>query len=102
MHTMLEHLNAKRESYEGGFTLIELLIVVIILGILAAIVVFSVTGLGNTASTAACSTQVKTIDTAAEAYYAQQGTGATTIGALVAKGFLHADSNFTSSPRAFL
>jgi len=96
---MLERLNAKREAYESGFTLIELLIVVIILGILAAIVVFSVTGLNNTASAASCQTTVKTVDTAAEAFYAQSatGTGAATIGALVGGGFLHADTNFTSA-----
>ena len=35
------------EGSEGGFTLIELLIVIVVLGILAAIVVFSLTGVSR-------------------------------------------------------
>jgi prepilin-type N-terminal cleavage/methylation domain-containing protein len=89
----IERLREKHIE-EGGFTLIELLIVVIILGILAAIVVFSVTGLTNNASARSCQATVKTVDTAAEAYYAQNGTGATLLGQLV-PGFLHQDANFT-------
>ena len=41
---MLQQLRAARKN-ESGFTLIELLIVIVILGILAAIVVFSVQGI---------------------------------------------------------
>jgi len=93
---MLERLHEKHRLDESGFTLIELLIVIIILGILAAIVVFSVTGLQNNAGSSACSTTVKTIDTAAEAYYAQYSAPAAGLGALVGTGFLHADSNFTA------
>ena len=51
---MIERLQAKRN--EEGFTLIELLIVIIVLGILAAIVVFAV---GSTKSDAAKSTRIK-------------------------------------------
>ena len=91
----VDRMIAKRN--EGGFTLIELLIVVIILGILAAIVVFSVTGLNNTASASSCQTTVKTIDTAAEAYYAQKNAGALHLADLVTSNFLHADSTFTAT-----
>lgn len=97
---MLRALRARREELEekeGGFTLIELLIVVIILAILATIVVFSVTGLTNNSSKTACATTAKTVDTALEAYFAQNNTPAATIGALVTGGFLHADSNFTTT-----
>ena len=45
----------KKMRQEEGFTLIELLIVIIILGVLAAIVVFSVSGITNKGSSAACS-----------------------------------------------
>ncbi|RXM20638.1 prepilin-type N-terminal cleavage/methylation domain-containing protein, partial [Citrobacter sp. AAK_AS5] len=41
---MLKNLRERRGRGEGGFTLIELLLVIIILGILAGIVVFSVRG----------------------------------------------------------
>ena len=60
----------KKRSGEGGFTLVELLIVIVILGILAAIVVLAIGGLKGTASTAACKSGVKTIDSAEDAYYA--------------------------------
>src|SRR5205823_1581706 len=69
---MFTRLRAAR--HDDGFTLIELLIVIIILGILAAIVIFAVGGLSGQGATEACKTDGKTIDTAAEAYYAKNGT----------------------------
>ena len=41
---MLARIRAAREN-ESGFTLIELLIVIVILGVLSGIVVFSVSGI---------------------------------------------------------
>jgi prepilin-type N-terminal cleavage/methylation domain-containing protein len=67
---------AKTRKREGGFTLIELLIVIVILGILAAIVVFAVSGVTNKGNQAACQSDVKTMEVAAEAFYAQNGYGA--------------------------
>ena len=43
---------------EGGFTLIELLIVIVILGVLAGIVVFSVRGITDRGEASACKTEV--------------------------------------------
>jgi general secretion pathway protein G len=61
------------EGSESGFTLIELLIVIVVLGILAAIVVFSLTGVSGESKTAACTTDAKSVETAADAYIAQNG-----------------------------
>lgn len=58
---------------ESGFTLIELLIVIVILGILAGVVIFSVGGVTDTGDVAACKTDVKTISVAVEAYKAKNG-----------------------------
>lgn len=59
---------------DKGFTLIELLIVIVILGILAAIVVFSVQGITNRGNLAACKADVASVTTAEEAFYAQQAS----------------------------
>lgn len=61
---------ARRTHGDDGFTLIELLIVIVILGILAAIVVFSVRGITDRGNVAACKSDVATVTTAEEAYYA--------------------------------
>ena len=97
MQNMLERLRNKRGLDERGFTLVELLVVIVILGILAAIVVFSVAGVTDRGVTSACRTDVKAVDAAAEAYYASKGAPAADIGALVGAGFLHGDANFTNA-----
>lgn len=75
MQASLERLRKRREENgESGFTLIELLIVIVILGILAAIVVFAVENLSGQAATASCGSDLKTVQTALEAYKAQTGS----------------------------
>ena len=69
---MWERMQEKRN--EGGFTLIELLIVIIILAILAAIVVFAVGSTSTNANLSACKADKKSVETAVEAYKAQQGS----------------------------
>ena len=66
----LQERRANGES-EGGFTLIELLIVIVVLGILAAIVIFSLTGVTGQSQVAACNTDAKSVETAVAAYQAQ-------------------------------
>jgi len=59
---------------DKGFTLVELLIVIVILGILATVTVFAVRGITDQGQTSACSADEKTVQTAVEAFYAQNGT----------------------------
>jgi prepilin-type N-terminal cleavage/methylation domain-containing protein len=76
---MIQRSIQKKRAGEGGFTLVELLIVIVILGILAAIVVLAIGGLQGTAKTANCNAGTKTIESAEDAYFAQNnayGTGA--------------------------
>ena len=76
------------KAQEGGFTLIELLIVIVILGILAAIVVFAVGGITDRGTLSACKADKKSIEVAIEAQYAQNATYPATVAALVPT-FLH-------------
>jgi prepilin-type N-terminal cleavage/methylation domain-containing protein len=66
-----------------GFTLIELLIVVLAMGVLAAIVAFAVGSFTSTSAVAACNTDVKTVENAVVAYEAQNnGSVPTSVGLL--------------------
>jgi general secretion pathway protein G len=89
--TLLERARKARED-ESGFTLIELLIVIVILGILAGIVVFAVGGVTDRGTKAACQSDLKSVEVAVEANFAQNGTypadDAAAQAALV-PGFLH-------------
>ena len=82
---MYHQLLAARENRrsEAGFTLIELLIVIVILGVLAGIVVFSVRGITDRGDVAACKANVKTAEVAVEAYYAKVGSNPADLAALV-------------------
>ena len=66
---MIQRLQEKRN--EEGFTLIELLIVIIVLGILAAIVVFAVSGTKKDAVSASCKTEQKSIELSAASVLAK-------------------------------
>jgi general secretion pathway protein G len=74
MQHMLERLNERRNQ-DGGFTLIELLVVIVIIGILAGVVVFAVSGIGDRGQDSACESDERAIRTAAEAYLASPDHG---------------------------
>lgn len=59
---------------ESGFTLIELLIVIVVLGILAAIVVFALSGVTGKSITAACQSDAKTVGVGVSALQAENPT----------------------------
>src|SRR5436190_16553025 len=81
MQTMSRQRN--RRNDEEGFTLIELLVVVVILGVLAAIVVFAVGGVTDKGKASACKTDLKSVEVAEEAYFAKNNSY-TTVPDLVA------------------
>jgi len=68
---MIQRLQAKRG--EEGFTLIELLIVIIVLGILAAIVVFAVGSTRGDSVASSCKTNYKSLELSAEAVNTKMG-----------------------------
>jgi general secretion pathway protein G len=78
---------------ERGFTLIELLIVIVILGVLAAIVVFSVGGVTDKGEESVCRTDERALEAAIEAYYSQEGEYPSSE-ADIAPGFLREESEY--------
>jgi type II secretion system protein G len=58
---------------ERGFTIVELLIVIIVIGILAALVITTFTGVQQKARDTERQTDVKAVHGQLEAYYAQNG-----------------------------
>jgi prepilin-type N-terminal cleavage/methylation domain-containing protein len=83
---------------DAGFTLIELLIVIVILGILAAVVVFSVSGITDKGTASACKSDVSTINTAAESYFAQKNGGVASLDALTPT-YLHPDTTISGNAK---
>lgn len=87
MRALVNHRRSKSEG-EDGFTLIELLLVIIILGILAAVVVFSVRGVSDRGQSSACKTSRQTTLAALESYYAKNGAYPADLKVLKTDGFV--------------
>ena len=89
---MENHIEVQETKQDKGFTLVELLIVIVILGILATVTVFAVTGITNKGKTSACQSDAKTLQTAEEAFSANTGLYTAVQQELVDAGLMHAVS----------
>jgi len=67
--SLLKDARRRSQRSQGGFTLVELLVVIAILGILAAIVLFNISGVNANAACSAMKTDGATIQGAADIYY---------------------------------
>lgn len=67
---ILKNIKAK----DQGFTIVELLVVIVVIGILAAITIVSYTGITTKANKAAAIQNSSSVMTAADAYFAENQT----------------------------
>jgi prepilin-type N-terminal cleavage/methylation domain-containing protein len=62
-----------KSKQQSGFTIVELLIVIVVIGILAALVITTFTGIQQRARNTERETDIKALHGQVEAYYAQNG-----------------------------
>ncbi len=67
----MRHRFAGDPHSDSGFTLLELLIVIVVLGVIASIVIFAVSGTTARAAVSACRSDVNSVETAIRAYATQ-------------------------------
>ena len=101
--TRQQSSNRSAVRCDDGFTLIEMLMVIAILGVLATVVVMSVSGITAESADASCRTDGRQLQVAAEAFVAQTGLRQITATGtdhdrfertLAERGFLHAPSPY--------
>ena len=83
---MIDRIRTKKANDEG-FTLVEMLVVIVVLGILAGITVFGVSTFRSDAQASACTSSVKVVSTAVDAYRAKNGS-VPTMAQLTGGGYL--------------
>ena len=70
---ILTDARKRSHRHQGGFTLVELLVVIAILGVLAAIVLFNISGVNSSAACNGMKTDGATIQGAADLYWNTYG-----------------------------
>jgi general secretion pathway protein G len=73
LFTILKDARKRSHRHQGGFTLVELLVVIAILGVLAAIVLFNISGVNASAACNGMKTDGATIQGAADLYWNTYG-----------------------------
>jgi prepilin-type N-terminal cleavage/methylation domain-containing protein len=89
---------SRRHDGQRGFTLVELLVVIAVLAVLATIVIFNVTTVVDGGRNSACATDIKSIQTASDAYFSENnnkyptasGAPGTVDPSLLAGTYIHA------------
>ena len=81
-------LNKVNKKIQEGFTLVEILIVVVIIGILAAIAIPTYYSYVKKGYATEAKTQLKSIVQAADMYYSERGEAAPDVETMEAEGFI--------------
>jgi prepilin-type N-terminal cleavage/methylation domain-containing protein len=89
-----------RMNMKKGFTLIELLIVIVIIGILAAIAIPKFAATKDKAKLASVKTDIRNYETAEEAYFSDWSTYGTSTQLIAAKAFSLSTGNTVASETA--
>jgi len=83
---MIKKWRQNEKSHKAGFTLIEVLLVVVIIGILAAVVLPRMTGRGKEAQIAAAKASIENISLALDVYEVDNGAYPSSLQSLLTKG----------------
>ena len=87
----METRHTHRRAHDSGLTLVEMLIVVVVLGVLAAVVVIAVSNMIGSGEQASVDNDGRAMVTAQEAYFVEHGAYATEA-ELVSSGLLREES----------